>query len=124
MNANMSKSAGYSLLEVLVAFAIMMLVLSVLLPAQTNLASSSAVRQERQMAHEYALSKMASLGITAPLRTGEVTGTYQDKWIWEQYVYRNPLSTSEHALFDIRFIVSHNNGTNLVEVTATKANLQ
>lgn len=66
----MNRKAGYSLFEVLVAFAIMAMVLTVLLPRQTLLLQRSVGLQDRAMARELALSDLARLGTELPLQPG------------------------------------------------------
>ncbi|WP_339691991.1 prepilin-type N-terminal cleavage/methylation domain-containing protein [Celeribacter baekdonensis] len=52
----MSKRAGYSLFEVLIAFAIMTMVLSALIPGQATLLRRSQDAADRVLAMDYAIS--------------------------------------------------------------------
>lgn len=63
-------SPGYSLLEALVAFAVMSAVLAVLIPASTRLLARSAEAEARFLAREVALSRLAALGVAEALSLG------------------------------------------------------
>ena len=67
------RSAGYSMFEVLIAFAIMALVLSALLPGQAQLLSRAAVSGDRLLAHDFALSRLAQIQVTEDLTIGETS---------------------------------------------------
>ena len=54
----MKENAGYSVIEVLVAFAIMALTLAVLLPGQANLGARAAIAHEETLAYDFALSRI------------------------------------------------------------------
>lgn len=66
----MRRRSGYSLLEVLVSFAITALALAVILPQFGGLAVRGAESEERWRASEEARSHLASLGILYPLEPG------------------------------------------------------
>ena len=70
--------AGYSLFEVLVAFAIMSLVLSALLPGQTRLLQRVGTADEQALATDYANS-LASLAAV----------THVSQWHDDVFDYRN-----------------------------------
>ena len=76
----MSRRAGYSLLEVLVAFAILTMVLTVLLPGKTALLMRLPEKEEHFLAYDYALSRLARLeaeGFPSEMRPTEVREAYR-----------------------------------------------
>jgi len=74
--------AGYSLLEVLVAFTIMAGVLAVLLPAQMNILRRASGGEEAFLAASYAQSRIDRLGVSDPILAGISVDTYRD-WLIE-----------------------------------------
>ena len=74
----MNGREGYSLIEVLIAFVIMTLVLAALIPGQAALLSRATVLEEQVLAHDYALSRAARLGVDTPLVAGTARETYRD----------------------------------------------
>ncbi|WP_108813226.1 type IV pilus modification PilV family protein [Loktanella sp. Alg231-35] len=75
----MTRRAGYSLFEVLIAFVIMSLVLAALIPGQAQLLGRAAMQEEQLLAYDYALSRIAALE-TAPLVAQTQQDSYRD---WE-----------------------------------------
>ncbi|MES0863745.1 type II secretion system protein [Ruegeria sp. SCPT10] len=67
----MNKRAGYSLFEVLVAFTVMTMVLSVVLPRQAEFLAHANTRMERVKAADMAYSRLSELGMTLALESGE-----------------------------------------------------
>lgn len=120
MNIAPQKTSGYSLIEVLIAFAIMMMVLAALLPAQTKILASTISLQQRQLAFEYAQSRLAPLGMTAPLTSSTTSGTYQDTWNWSEDISENLLSNAEHPLFDVEITITTIDGHPLAELFAVR----
>ena len=117
----MNRRAGYSLLEVLVAFSVMMLVLAALLPGQSRLAASSLRLAERQLAHEYALSRLALAGRETVLASGADQGSYQDRWLWREEVTPNISASADRPLYDIRIVIETVGGDVLTEISAVRA---
>ena len=74
----MSRRAGSSLFEVLVAFAITALVLGALLPGQAAPLSRSQDGTERLLAQDHALSVLAGAGILWPVEPGTATKDARD----------------------------------------------
>ena len=74
----MKRRAGYSLVEVLIAFVIMTLVLSALIPGQAALLGRTSAMEDRLLAHDYALSYAARLGQDIPFEIGTTTQTYRN----------------------------------------------
>lgn len=86
----MSLRAGYSLLEVLVAFAILTMVLTVLLPGKTALLTRLPEMEERFLAYDYALSRLARLeaeGFTSEMQPAEVREAYRGWQVVTQIEY-------------------------------------
>ncbi len=95
----MNRKAGYTLFEVLVAFAIMAMVLAVLVPRQTLLLQRSSGALDRAMAQELALSELAQLGVVETLNAGIDITDYGHWKIHSQVTERTPLG--ERQAFDV-----------------------
>lgn len=79
---------GFTLLEILIAFAIMAVALGALMQAfSTGLESSSAAR-DYAVATMHARSKLEEVGITIPLEAGTATGRFQDGYRWRVDIAR------------------------------------
>lgn len=105
----MSRRAGYSLLEVLVAFAILTMVLAVLLPGKTALLTRLPEKEERFLASDYALSRLARLeaeGFTSEVRPGEVREAYRGWQVVTQieYLPAVPESSPAEALTGSQYV--------------------
>lgn len=68
---------GYSLFEVLVAFAIMTMALAIILPAQSRLLQRSGTDRDKLMALDWAQSHLDLAGLTEPLRVLPKTVTLE-----------------------------------------------
>ena len=73
---------GFSLLEVLVAFAILALALGVLLQIFANSLRAVSSSEEYTHATLLAESKLATVGREIPLEEGETEGEFDDKYRW------------------------------------------
>lgn len=82
----MSSRSGFSLFEVLIAFAILSLVLVALIPGQAQHLARAAQADQQTLAFDFALSKSAELGITAPLVIEQRETNYRN-WIVYQNTY-------------------------------------
>jgi prepilin-type N-terminal cleavage/methylation domain-containing protein len=80
----MKGRAGYSLLEVLIALAIMAMVLSVLIPGQAHLLRRASTSGEGLLATDLAASRLARLGIEDPLTPGHRDFLYRDWRVIEE----------------------------------------
>lgn len=69
----MTLRSGYSVFEVLVAFAIMALVLSALLPGQARLLARATSGDDTVLAYDLALSRLATRAVIGPWVVGETT---------------------------------------------------
>ncbi len=116
----MKTSAGYSLVEVLVAFAIMATVLAVLLPGSAKLYARLPDQNERLLAYDYALSRLSRLGVETPLRIGEESGTYRDIWQWTETIETDESSTADLPIYEVRVKVSRIGDEELARAAALK----
>ncbi len=88
----MRRHNGFSLLEILVAFAIMAVALTIVLRifgAGVNVAVTS---EDYAIAVQIAESLMARTGVETPLQAGEMSGSETDKYEW--LVKISPVFTS------------------------------
>jgi general secretion pathway protein I len=77
-----ARQAGFSLLEVLVAFAILALSLGVLLQIFSRAMSTTAVSGSYSRAAALAEARLAEVGVTMPLEEGDFTGDPDDGMAW------------------------------------------
>ena len=77
---------GFTLIEVIVAFAIVALALSAVFQIFSTGLRSSVVTENYNMAVLLADSKLAGMGIEEPLETGDQSGTFDNGFRWETYV--------------------------------------
>lgn len=83
---------GYSMLEVITAFAILALSLSALIPGLANLTGQAGGARLTWAATEFARSMIEPIGISIPLRPGVREGRVADRWNWRIEIkpYRAP----------------------------------
>jgi general secretion pathway protein I len=91
--AGAARQSGFSLLEVLVAFAILALSLGVLLQIFSRAMSTTAVSGSYSRAAALAEARLAELGVTIPLEEGDFTGEPDDGMTWALRI--QPLDASE-----------------------------
>ena len=77
---------GFSLLEVLVAFALLGLSLGVLLQAFATGLRNTALAEEYTLATLHAESVLARLGIEEPLEEGNLEGEINERFSWRATV--------------------------------------
>lgn len=77
-----TRNSGFSLLEVLVAFAILALSLGVLMQIFSGSLRNTARSRDQAQATALAQSLLASAGIEAPLVAGESSGNIDDRFRW------------------------------------------
>lgn len=83
----MRRQRGYSLLEVIVAFALLALALTLLLGSLSGAARQVHHADQRTRAMLHAQSLLAATGIEAPLRGGRSQGEWEDgRYRWELQV--------------------------------------
>ena len=87
-------SRGFSLLEVLVAFIILALVLGVLMRIFSGALGNIGAAEQYSRAVAIAESKLAAMGVEAPLEEGESGGEADDGYAWQATVQRFDTGTS------------------------------
>lgn len=95
----MKGTQGYSLLEVLISFAILSLVLAVLLPSLSQNHERLVTASERALALDYAQSRMSALGVSRKVSVGEFEGIYADRWAWSETIF--PHSDGTDGLVEV-----------------------
>lgn len=78
----MRRHKGFSLLEILVAFAIMAVALTIVLRIFGSGVNNAVVSEEYSIAVQIAESIMARTGVETPLQVGETSGIEADKYEW------------------------------------------
>ena len=78
----MRQQAGFSLLEVLVAFAILALSLGVLLQIFSQALNTTSLGEHYSRAVALAEAKLAAVGLDVPLEAGEYGGEPEDGMDW------------------------------------------
>lgn len=91
MTSFRARAAGFSLLEVLVAFALLAAGLTLLLGALSAAARNVGQAEQRTRAVLHAESLLASAGVDAPLQLGQRSGS------WEQGGYRWTLQVQPYV---------------------------
>lgn len=76
------RQTGYTLIEVLVAFMILALALTVLMRIFSGGLRNVSVSSDYAMATLIAESRLAAAGIDVPLRPGETSGTEGERFQW------------------------------------------
>lgn len=108
-----SKQRGFSLLEILVAFSILAVSLSILLNIFASGVTTAGVAEDYTNAVQVAESLMTKTGVEKSLQVGESSGIEGDKYRWRVIVQPsafNPdsmnMATLSTALFKVSVIVS------------------
>jgi len=104
----MNKQKGFSLLEILVAFSIMAISLSIILNIFSSGVNTAMVAEEYTVATQIAESLMAKTGIETPLVEGEISGLEDEKYNWQVLVTSMP-----------EFVESNEFSAELMEVQVT-----
>lgn len=100
--------------EVLIAFAVMTMILSVLLPRQTDMLARMRAVDDRALALDYAMSRLDMLHVTA-LQPGQTTETYR-AWSVTQGVISGTLQGAQLQVMDVRIEVTDARGTLLAQI--------
>lgn len=87
----MKRQQGYSLIEVIVAFALLALAATLLLGSLSGAARQVRIADQQGRAAMHAQSLLATVGVDAPLREGRRDGE------WEQGRYRWTLQVSPYV---------------------------
>ncbi len=83
---------GFSLLEILVAFAIMAVALTIVMRIFGSGVNNAVISEEYTLAVQIAESLMARVGAEIPLRAGEISGNEGDTYRWQVAI--NPVANS------------------------------
>ena len=73
---------GFSLLEILMAFAIMAVAITVVLRIFGSGVNNAMISEDHTLAVQMAESLMASAGIVLPFAEGDTTGTEANRYFW------------------------------------------
>jgi general secretion pathway protein I len=79
----MKPHKGFSLLEILVAFSIMAVALTIVLRIFGSGVNAAVVSEEYSIAVQIAESLMARVGVETPLEAGEMSGVEADLYEWQ-----------------------------------------
>lgn len=93
-----SPEAGFSLLEILVAFAVLALTLGVLLRIFGGGTRTAATVDEYTRAITLGESLLSTVGVTIPLQPGETEGDLDEQYHWRLQVSPYPVSPELLAL--------------------------
>jgi general secretion pathway protein I len=106
---------GFSLLEILIAFSILAVSLSILLNIFSLGVTTAGVAEDYTAAVQIAESLMAKTGVETPLQAGKSAGIVHDKYHWQiivqPFVFSSePVDTStlNTALFKVKVTVNWN----------------
>jgi len=124
----MNKQVGFSLLEILVAFSILAIALSIILNIFSSGVNTAMVAEEYTAATQIAESLMAKTGVETPLQEGETSGVEEEKYKWSVRITSNPELLAgidfNTNLMTVRIKVTWPNGSNnvrAVELSSVKA---
>ena len=94
----MNRQQGFSLLEILVAFSILAISLSILLKIFSSGVNTAVIAENYTVATQIAESLMAKTGIEAPLTEGERSGIEDEKYHWQVNVSQLPPDVFEEGV--------------------------
>lgn len=89
-------SAGFTLLEVLVAFVILLLAFAVVLRIFATGSRGVVASDDVNRAVAYAQANLAEVGITEPLQSGDSHGELPDGYTWQRSI--RPYPTDDAAV--------------------------
>lgn len=95
MTSKRQRQAGFSLLEILIAFSILALSLGILLNIFSGGLRRTIVSEEYQKAVTIAQAKISAAGVEFPMDEGQKQGQSLDKFNWSLVI--QPLNTDDVA---------------------------
>lgn len=126
-----NKQQGFSLLEILIAFSILALSLSILLKIFSVGVTTTSIAEEYTAAVQIAESLMARTGVETPLQAGESSGLENEKYDWQVTVSPfefNPENADINALnavlFKVRVTVTWGDEDANIDVDTDKRQIQ
>jgi len=129
LNLKITNQQGFSLLEILIAFSILAVSLSILLNIFALGVTTASVAEDYTTAVEIAESLMAKTGIETPLQAGQIEGVQHNKYHWQVLVQPFELAsepvdntTLSAALFKVSVTVSWGDGRKIKLVTLKLVN--
>ncbi len=112
----MKKDHGFSLLESLVALAIITIILLALLQIGRNSAAQVKRAEEATVAASLAKTIFSSVGVEYPLKPGTQNGKFNSDWYWEliiteRYQHRTTqlISKTDLQLLDLKTLIFNAN---------------
>lgn len=90
--------AGFSLLEVLVAFAILAISLGVLMQIFSRATTTTMAAAQYSRAVSLAEARLAAVGTAIPLEAGSTSGEPEDGFAWELSIVPTQLGTEAQGL--------------------------
>lgn len=96
--------SGFSLIEALVAFALLAVALGVLLPEYSGPATRISARSDAALAHDYAQSRLARLSLAPELTDKDQQGDAFG-WRWHDQISTVRLSGADEELILIKITI-------------------
>jgi len=109
----MNARAGYSLFEVLIAFTVMTMVLAVLIPGQAEQLSRVEATKTHLLAQDYALSRLAALGVADPVVPGSRQENYGGWSVEWQIAPTTVPGLTEGGFAQVQIRIADHNGQTL-----------
>jgi general secretion pathway protein I len=110
MRRRISRTQGFTLLEVLVAFTILALVMGAVLQIFSGGLRTAEIARNHAVGALLAESKLAAIGIEEPLVAGERTGTFDNGFRWrysiDPYQEQDGAQEEQEELMPYRLIVT------------------
>ena len=85
----LNKQTGFSLLEILVAFTILAVSLSILLKIFSSGVQTAVVAEKYTIATQIAESLIGQVGTDKPLEEGMISGVEDEEYHWQIHVYKS-----------------------------------
>ncbi len=97
----MKRLAGFSLMEVLVAFVILAGAVAIFWPAMVQPVRTTAAQVDRALAEDLARSRLARYGTVHPPATGQASGR-DGRFVWREQVTQVILPGSTERVFRVQ----------------------